>query len=151
MVEYFYNNTQRGFCESRIINQTLSLRFVGAEPLVFKPGMPFEAQVAVRYHDQVALTQQQLERSTLRVEVRATFEDGRVRNLPDIRVPSKVEGFSEFQDIDRLRHYGQPYGREAERDYGRYTHATKDSFQVLLVAQNSYFFTIPPFRTRSGH
>ena len=69
MVEYFYNNTQRGFCESRIINQTLSLRFVGAEPLVFKPGMPFEAQVAVRYHDQVALTQQQLERSTLRIQV----------------------------------------------------------------------------------
>ena len=69
VTEYFYNNTQKGFCESRIINQTLSLRFVGAEPLVFKPGMPFEAQVAVRYHDQVALTQQQLERSTLRIQV----------------------------------------------------------------------------------
>ncbi len=53
MEEYFYNNTQRGFCETRIINQTLSLRFVGSDPMVFKPGMPFEAQVAVRYHDQV--------------------------------------------------------------------------------------------------
>ena len=38
---------------SRIINQTLSLRFVGSNPMVFKPGMPFEAQITVRYHDQV--------------------------------------------------------------------------------------------------
>ena len=51
--EFFYNNTQRGFCETRIINQTLSLFFVGSKPLVFKPGMPFDAQIAVRYHDQV--------------------------------------------------------------------------------------------------
>ena len=58
--EFFYNNTQRGFCETRIINQTLSLRFVGTNPMVFKPGMPFEAQIAVRYHDQVSLTQEQL-------------------------------------------------------------------------------------------
>ena len=42
VTEYFYNNTQKGWCETRIINQTLSLRFVGNPPLVFKPGMPFE-------------------------------------------------------------------------------------------------------------
>ena len=44
---------QKGFCETRIINQTLSLFFVGSKPLIFKPGMPFDAQIAVRYHDQV--------------------------------------------------------------------------------------------------
>ena len=27
--------------------------FVGRQPLVFKPGMPFETQIAVRYSDQV--------------------------------------------------------------------------------------------------
>ena len=47
------SSLQRGFCETRIINQTLSLFFVGSKPLVFKPGMPFDAQIAVRYHDQV--------------------------------------------------------------------------------------------------
>ena len=47
---------QRGFCESRVINQTLSLRFVGSDPMVFKPGMPLEAQIAVRYHDQVIMS-----------------------------------------------------------------------------------------------
>ena len=51
--EYILFKFQRGFCETRIINQTLSLFFVGSKPLVFKPGMPFDAQIAVRYHDQV--------------------------------------------------------------------------------------------------
>lgn len=105
--EFFYNNTQRGFCETRIINQTLSLRFVGSNPMVFKPGMPFEAQIAVRYHDQVALTQDQLESSTLLIQSTAKLETGEIVSLPDIKVPRKVEGFSPFQDIDRLRHYGQ--------------------------------------------
>lgn len=107
VTDFFYNNTQRGFCETRIINQTLSLRFVGTNPMVFKPGMPFEAQIAVRYHDQVALTQEQLESSTLRIEARAKLDTGAVVELPEIQVPRKLEGFSQFQDIDRLRHYGQ--------------------------------------------
>lgn len=107
MKDFFYNNTQRAFCETRIINQTLSLRFVGTNPMVFKPGMPFEAQIAVRYHDQVALTPEQLEASTLLIKASAKLESGGVVELPDIRVPRKIEGFSQFQDIDRLRHYGQ--------------------------------------------
>ena len=107
VTDFFYNNTQKGWCETRIINNTLDLRlvcwcwwfwrwwwwwwwwcetriinntldlrlewwwyhvlkptmvnitipiifsFVGRQPLVFKPGMPFEAQIAVRYSDQV--------------------------------------------------------------------------------------------------
>ena len=107
VTDFFYNNTQRGFCETRIINQTLSLRFVGSNPMVFKPGMPFEAQIAVRYHDQVALTQEQLESSTLLIKASARLETGGVVELPEIKVPRKLEGFSQFQDIDRLRHYGQ--------------------------------------------
>lgn len=114
--DYFYNNTQRGFCETRVINQTLSLRFVGSNPMVFKPGMPFEAQIAVRYHDQVALTQEQLESSTLLIKTTAKLESGAVKELPEIKVPRKIEGFSQFQDIDRLKHYGQLYGSDASRD-----------------------------------
>ena len=102
MDEYFYNNTQRGFCETRIINQTLSLRFVGTMPLVFKPGMPFEGQIAVRYHDQVALSQEKLEQSTLEIKIIAKFKNGEARDLKSIRVPRKLSGeFNQFQDIDR--------------------------------------------------
>ena len=97
VTDYFYNNTQRGFCETRVINQTLSLRFVGSDPMVFKPGMPLEAQIAVRYHDQVALSKDKLEKSSLLVQTIATLESGQKVALPDIRVPSKIHGLSAFQ------------------------------------------------------
>ena len=73
VTEYFYNNAQRGFCETRIINQTLSLRFLGNTPMVFKPGMLFEGAVAVRYHDQVALPDEVLRDSQLEIKVLPFF------------------------------------------------------------------------------
>ena len=91
------NSLQRGFCESRVINQTLSLRFVGSDPMVFKPGMPLEAQIAVRYHDQVALSKEKLEKSSLWIQSLATLENGQKIDLPDIRIPSKIHGLSAFQ------------------------------------------------------
>ncbi len=117
ITEFFYNETQRGFCETRIINQELSLRFVGSSPIVFKPGMPFEAQVAVRYHDQVALSQEKLEQSTLVVTAHAKLENGEVKKLKDIMIPTKqADAFAPFVDIDRLRRYGQLYGSDAASD-----------------------------------
>ena len=112
ITDFFYNNTQRGFCETRIINQTLSLKFIGTDPMVFKPGMPFEAQVAVRYSDQVGLTQDLLERSTLVITATATSgatfgSAGERRTLPEIKVPAKLKDISGFQDVDRLKHYNQ--------------------------------------------
>ena len=55
MTEYFYNDTLPAFGETRIIVEKLSLDFIGHPPFVFKPGMPFDAQIAVRYHDQVRI------------------------------------------------------------------------------------------------
>ena len=89
-----------------MINQTLSLRFVGSDPMVFKPGMPLEAQIAVRYHDQVALSKDKLEKSSLWIQSVATLKNGQKVDLPDIRVPSKIDGLSAFQvrnDIQRRR------------------------------------------------
>jgi hypothetical protein len=98
VTEFFYNNTQRGFCETRVINQTLSLRFVGSDPMVFKPGMLLEAQIAVRYHDQVALTKEKLETSTLLIQTTAKLKNGQTQVLEEIKVPRKIEdGFSQFQ------------------------------------------------------
>ena len=117
VTEYFYNNTQRGFCETRIINQTLSLRFVGNNPMVFKPGMMFQGTVAVRYHDQVALPEEVLKDSELEIRIRAKKKDGSVENLPSIKVPRQLtDEFNSFQDIDRLQHYGQLYGSKAAED-----------------------------------
>ena len=46
--------------------------------------MPFEAQIAVRYSDQVAVDQEKLEQSTLIVKLLATRKDGKTVELPDI-------------------------------------------------------------------
>ena len=116
VTEFFYGNTQKGWCETRIINQTLSLRFVGNPPLVFKPGMPFEGAVAVRYHDQVQLPKELLEDSELQIIVRVKDNTG-VRDLQSLKVPRKLsDQFNIFQDIDRLEHYGQLTGLEATQD-----------------------------------
>ena len=45
--EYFYNNTQHAFAETRLISQKLKLHFLGEPPFAFKPGMPYFGQVAV--------------------------------------------------------------------------------------------------------
>ncbi len=59
--------------------------------------MPLEAQIAVRYHDQVALTQEKLESSNLLIETHAKLQNGQTVRLPEIKVPRKVDGFSVFQ------------------------------------------------------
>ncbi len=47
---------------------------------------------------QVALSQEKLEQSTLRIQARAKLEGGGVVELPDIRVPTKQDdAFSPFQ------------------------------------------------------
>ena len=53
MTEFFYNDTQPAFAETRITSDWLQIYFVGFPPFVFKPGMPFEGRVSVMFHDQV--------------------------------------------------------------------------------------------------
>ena len=61
VTNFLYNSTQKGWCETRVINNTLDLRFVGSKPMVFKPGMPLDAQIAVRFADQVSPVEHWLE------------------------------------------------------------------------------------------
>ena len=102
ITDFLYNNTQKAWCETRIINNTLDLTFVGSKPLVFKPGMPFDAQIAVRYADQVIsqislhcsnfyyatwkvpLDQEKLELSSLRIQIFAVYKSGQTSELPEI-------------------------------------------------------------------
>ena len=140
VTEYFYNNTQRGFCETRIINQTLSLRFVGNSPMVFTPGMLFEGAVSVRYHDQVALPAEDLRDSELEINVRAKKKDGSVVDLTKIRVPKYVaDQFNEFQDIDRLAHYGQSFGSDAIYDVINNNDINPAAFITNNVDKNTEF------------
>ena len=36
MTEYFYNETQHAFAETRIVTKILTLNFLGPQPMVFK-------------------------------------------------------------------------------------------------------------------
>ncbi len=47
MTEYFYNETQSAFAETRIISKKVGVAFLGPQPMVFKPGMPLEGQLRV--------------------------------------------------------------------------------------------------------
>ena len=55
MTEFFYNDTQPAFAETRIVTEKLKLTFVGSPPFVIKPGMPFEGHVSIMFQDQVWL------------------------------------------------------------------------------------------------
>ena len=117
LTEFFYNSTQRGFCESKLINPTLTLKFLGSEPMVFKPGMLFEGTVSITHHDYVPLSKDDLKESSLNINIRAKKQDGSVENLPSIFIPkSLTSDFSSFQDIDWLTHYGQLFGSKAAED-----------------------------------
>ena len=52
MTEYFYDDTLPCFGETRIIVERLKLDFIGHPPFVFKPGMPFEGHLSVKFEDQ---------------------------------------------------------------------------------------------------
>ena len=56
MTEFFYNDTQPAFAETRIISEKLKLNFVGFPPFVVKPGMPFEGHVSIMFVDQVNIS-----------------------------------------------------------------------------------------------
>ena len=86
VTNFLYNSTQKGWCETRIINNTIDLSFLGSKPLVFKPGMPLEGQIAVRFADQVPLDQERLEQSTLTIRLVGTTKTGKSVELPSIEL-----------------------------------------------------------------
>ena len=47
--EHFLNQTRDGWSIAKVINSSISLRFLGSDPHVFKPGMPFETHVSITY------------------------------------------------------------------------------------------------------
>ncbi|XP_043245415.1 CD109 antigen-like [Amphibalanus amphitrite] len=67
MHEFFEGLNETGYCVSHVINSTVSLRFVGSQPMVFKPGMPFEGVMAVSYHDLQPLSAERLRGSSLTI------------------------------------------------------------------------------------
>lgn len=48
------------------------------------------------------------------------MESGETIVLPEVKVPPKFEGFGDVIDVDRLKHYNQPFGQEARKNSDPY-------------------------------
>ena len=71
MTDFFFNQTQHGFAETRIISRKLTLSFLGGQPMTFKPGMPMEGQVSVLFNGYMPLEKEILKEASLTLK----FED----------------------------------------------------------------------------
>ena len=48
MTEFFYNKTEFAFADTRVVHRSPTVFFLGEEPRIFKPGMPFNGHLRVR-------------------------------------------------------------------------------------------------------
>ncbi|CAB3361002.1 Hypothetical predicted protein [Cloeon dipterum] len=88
VMETFYGDVRSGFSCTRIIEGGLQLKFLGSMPQFFRPGMPFEGQVAVSHRDHEKVSQELLQNSRLEIRAFATLESGGRVDLPEIKIPS---------------------------------------------------------------
>ena len=92
LTEFFYNETQKAFAETRIIREKLRLEFLGTQPFSIKPEMLFEGQVSIMFVDQIPLIPDYLEDSLLRINFTALLRNGTYLELPFIEIKPVVDG-----------------------------------------------------------
>ncbi|GIY90987.1 hypothetical protein CDAR_123091 [Caerostris darwini] len=92
--ERFYDFSVFAYGRIRVVNSTIVLRFLGVNPQVFKPGMPFKTHLAVSYSDLVPLSREKLVTSNVIVNPIITTRNGR-RELQQIVVPFGTDGVAE--------------------------------------------------------
>nr|BAR45623.1 macroglobulin complement-related 2 [Ammothea sp. RS-2014] len=146
-MEYFTNITNTGYVRIRMINDTLSLRFLGTSPQIFKPGMQFVTYIAVSYFDQVALDPERLARSELTIVpditggsgssdigvIRTRFPESGVYKLK-IRAPKKATKI-EFRATYRDDRYTESASLLAVAAYApeeKYIHVTTSTTNAMV-------------------
>ncbi|XP_069938701.1 CD109 antigen [Cherax quadricarinatus] len=87
ITETFMLVTETGYSMAKIINSSVNCRFLGSPPYVFKPGMPFEASIAVSYHDLQPLGVEKLHSSKLVVRAEAQAESGSRHTVFNVEIP----------------------------------------------------------------
>ncbi|XP_063601843.1 CD109 antigen-like [Penaeus indicus] len=105
--ETFMMLNETGFSMAKIINSSINCRFVGSPPYVFKPGMPFEATVAVSYHDLEPLGEEKLHGSKLVVKAEAVLETGSREIVYDIEIPQVNSEDEEREFLDQSWQYNR--------------------------------------------
>ncbi|GFQ90018.1 pregnancy zone protein, partial [Trichonephila clavata] len=92
--ERFYDFTVSAYGRIRVVNSTISLRFLGVNPQVFKPGMSFKTHIAVSYSDLVPLSEEKLVRSNVIINPVVYTRSGR-REVEQQILPFNSDGVVE--------------------------------------------------------
>ncbi|XP_064122031.1 thioester-containing protein 1 allele S1-like [Macrobrachium nipponense] len=87
----FQIHTIKAFATTRIINPDVKLEFLGASPIVFKPGMSLKSAVSVRYRDLEPLEEERLGASSLTITPSVTLKSGSVKDLTKVVVRPRKE------------------------------------------------------------
>ncbi|XP_068239791.1 CD109 antigen-like [Palaemon carinicauda] len=87
----FQIHTVTAFANTRIIDPDVKLQFLGASPIVFKPGMSLKSSISVGYHDLEPLEEERLEASSLTITSSATLKSGSVQDLTKVVVRPREE------------------------------------------------------------
>ncbi|XP_015919307.1 CD109 antigen [Parasteatoda tepidariorum] len=75
--ERFYDFKVSAYGRLRVVNSSVSLRFLGVNPQVFKPGMPFKTHLAISYNDLVPFPEDKLETARVVVNPIVITRNGR--------------------------------------------------------------------------
>ncbi|GFQ66757.1 CD109 antigen [Trichonephila clavata] len=79
--EWFLNQIEIGFAQSLLYKSDLRLVFLGANPQVFKPSMPFKCYVSISFHDGSPLPSWRLNDQKLEFLTRVKFTGGGEQEL----------------------------------------------------------------------
>ncbi|XP_047502417.1 complement C3-like [Penaeus chinensis] len=112
----FEGSTMTGHARTRFVSDDVRLEFVGADPLVFKPGMPLSGvslsllisvlQITVKHEDSAPLEEEKLQESHLVVRASVTLSNGATEELPEIVVRPKDSAASSPAHLLRRYAYG---------------------------------------------
>ncbi|XP_063851279.1 CD109 antigen-like [Scylla paramamosain] len=128
--EVFWWIESRGHSRIRILGNEVEVKLVGAEPFVFRPGMPFTGTVAVQHTDKQAIDPSRLEESTLLIKATVSTPSSSFK-LPEIIVPplsedteTRERAMKTLKDAQWEWLWG---GKEAESDTWKYEVMTAEN------------------------
>ncbi|XP_068210039.1 CD109 antigen-like [Palaemon carinicauda] len=114
--ETFMMLNESGYSMAKIINSSVNCRFIGSPPYIFKPGMPFEASVAVSYHDLQPLDVEKIRSSSLTVKADAISLSGSRTTVLEVKIP-RVD--ADEEEMSFLRN-SWDYNRKAQEYQNKY-------------------------------
>lgn len=101
--ERFLNLIISGFAKAYIFNSKIKLRFLGPNPQVFKPPMPFKAYAVLSHADGSPIRRDYLYSDRIKVSPRVQFKNGQSRLLTTEEVPMSQNEYGLWEIKINLR------------------------------------------------